>query len=84
MYFAAEDMQFEADKAELIKEISVLEPKDIKDFSSVLSFRENCQIACWFSSTDLREGFVLIFPFGVLENSDYANVLSPDNVKESL
>ncbi|KAL6143998.1 hypothetical protein ACLB2K_054693 [Fragaria x ananassa] len=41
-----EDMQFEADKAELIKEISILEPKDIKDFSSVLSFREHCQIAC--------------------------------------
>ncbi|KAL6140237.1 hypothetical protein ACLB2K_058537 [Fragaria x ananassa] len=41
-----EDMQFEADKAELIKEIFILEPKDIKDFSSVLSFREHCQIAC--------------------------------------
>ncbi|KAL6135147.1 hypothetical protein ACLB2K_067375 [Fragaria x ananassa] len=41
-----EDMQFEADKVELIKEIFILEPKDIKDFSSVLSFREHCQIAC--------------------------------------
>lgn len=46
MHFAAEDEQFEADKAELIKEISILEPKEIKEFSSILSFSENCEIPC--------------------------------------
>ncbi|XP_062009305.1 putative MO25-like protein At5g47540 [Rosa rugosa] len=41
-----EDQQFEADKVELMKEISILEPKDIKEFSSIVSFRENCEIPC--------------------------------------
>lgn len=42
--FSAEDEQFETAKADVINEISVLEPKP--KISSILSFRNNCEVKC--------------------------------------